>query len=154
MEKTALTYLCPDCMAYLRYDGKEDKWACDYCDGRFSMEELEQRGAQKKENDYNVALQIKDYIDAGQGINSSLDDFEKQFSYSKFYLEREFKKLHGISLIAYRNNKKMELAAKLLKNENVTTVVEKLHFSSIYAFSRAFKKHFGLSPTEYKKQLT
>lgn len=110
--------------------------------------------SQKKENDYNVALQIKDYIDAGQGINSSLDDFEKQFSYSKFYLEREFKKRHGISLIAYRNNKKMELVAKLLKNENVTTVVEKLHFSSIYAFSRAFKKHFGLSPTEYKKQLT
>ena len=23
MEQTALTYLCPDCMAYLRYDGKE-----------------------------------------------------------------------------------------------------------------------------------
>ena len=24
MENTALTYLCPDCMAYLRYDGKEN----------------------------------------------------------------------------------------------------------------------------------
>ena len=33
MEKTALTYLCPDCMAYLRFDGKESKWVCDYCGG-------------------------------------------------------------------------------------------------------------------------
>ena len=33
MENTALTYLCPDCLAYLRYDGKESKWVCDYCDG-------------------------------------------------------------------------------------------------------------------------
>ena len=48
MEKTALTYLCPDCMAYLRFDGKEGKWVCDYCEGKFTMEELEQRGARKK----------------------------------------------------------------------------------------------------------
>ena len=54
MEKTALTYLCPDCMAYLRFDGKEEKWVCDYCDGKFSMEELEQRGLQKEESDYEV----------------------------------------------------------------------------------------------------
>lgn len=54
MEKTALTYLCPSCMAYLRYDGKESKWVCDYCDSRFTMEELEQRGLQKEESDYEV----------------------------------------------------------------------------------------------------
>lgn len=105
----------------------------------------------KNQNDYNIALQIKNYIDAGQGINSSLEDFEKQFSYSKYYLEREFKKNYGISLIAYRNSKKMELAAKLLKVNSVTNVVDILHFSSIYSFSRTFKQHYGISPTEYKK---
>lgn len=49
MEQTALTYLCPDCMAYLRYDGKEQKWVCDYCGGKFTREELEQRGAETKQ---------------------------------------------------------------------------------------------------------
>ena len=105
---------------------------------------------EKPQNSYKVALQIKDYIDAGQGLNSSLNDFEKQFSYSKYYLEREFKKNYGISLILYRNNKRMEFAAKFLKENSVTNVVEILHFSSIYSFSRTFKKHFGISPTEYK----
>ena len=99
---------------------------------------------------YSVAKQIKDYIDAGQGIGVRLESFEKQFSYSKYHLEREFKRIYGISLIAYRNNKTMELAARLLKNSNVTEVSERLHFSSIYAFSRAFKKHYGISPSEYK----
>lgn len=104
------------------------------------------------ESGYSVAQQIKDYIDAGQGIAMNLDGFEKQFSYSKYHLEREFKKLYGISLIAYRNNKIMELAAKLLKKETVSETSEKLHFSSIYAFSRAFKKHYGIPPTEYKNR--
>ncbi len=54
MENTALTYLCPDCMAYLRFDGKESKWVCDYCDGRFTMEELESRGLKTKEDDYEI----------------------------------------------------------------------------------------------------
>lgn len=54
VEQTALTYLCPDCMAYLRYDGKAGKWVCDYCEGSFTMEELEQRGAQTKEDSYEV----------------------------------------------------------------------------------------------------
>lgn len=54
MENTAVTYLCPQCMAYLRFDGKEGKWICDYCDGKFTIEELEQRGAQTKEDDYEV----------------------------------------------------------------------------------------------------
>ena len=54
MEQTALTYLCPDCMAYLRYDGKEQKWVCDYCGGKFTREELEQRGTETKQDDYEV----------------------------------------------------------------------------------------------------
>ena len=41
-------------MAYLRYDGKEQKWVCDYCGGKFTREELEQRGAETKQDDYEV----------------------------------------------------------------------------------------------------
>lgn len=101
---------------------------------------------EKYQND--IADQLKEYIDAGQGISSQLDDLEKQFSYSKYYLERQFKKRWGISLMAYRNNKRMALAEKLLQTENVSVVSEKLGFSSIYAFSRAFKQHFDICPSK------
>lgn len=103
------------------------------------------------ESPYTIESHVKDYIDAGQGTTAHLDEIAKQFNYSKYHLERRFKEHYGISLIAYRNNRRMQLAKKLLKTESVSSVSEELRFSSIYVFSRAFKQHFGISPTEYKK---
>jgi AraC-like DNA-binding protein len=108
----------------------------------------------EKEEPYGIAQQLKDFIDSTHGINISLDALEKQFSYSKFHLEREFKKRYEISLIAYTNAKRMELAQKLLESQSVGEAAKEAGFSSIYAFSRAFKNHCGISPTEYKKDKT
>lgn len=102
---------------------------------------------------YSIARQLKDYIDAGQGYQATLDDFENLFSYSKFHLEREFKKQYGVGIMAYRNNKRMDIAEKLLQTHSVSATTEKLGYSSIYVFSRAFKLHFGTSPSSYKKNL-
>ena len=100
---------------------------------------------------YSVEAQLKDYLDAGQGLVSNLDSIAHQFNYSKYYLERRFKNRYGISLISYRNEKRMQTAKTLLEIQPVSAVAEKLGFSSIYVFSRAFKNRFGFSPNEYKK---
>ena len=100
---------------------------------------------------YSIEEQVKDYLDANQGLTSRLDDIAKQFNYSKCHLEHRFKDRYGISLIAYRNNKRMQLAKTMLVTQSVSDVSDKLGFSSIYAFSRAFKNHFGISPSDYKK---
>ena len=100
--------------------------------------------------EYSVCQQIKDYIDSGQGLDTSLCEYEKQFSYSKYYIEKQFKKSFGTSLIAYRNKKRMELAKEMLKSYNISTVSERLGFSSIYSFSRAFKNHYGICPSKIK----
>ncbi|MBE6589245.1 MAG: AraC family transcriptional regulator [Ruminococcaceae bacterium] len=105
----------------------------------------------EQEKCYDIAQQLKDFIDSTFGLHTDLDALEKQFSYSKFYLERQFKEKHGISPIAYANTKRMELAKTLLKNQSVSEVTEKTGFSSIYAFSRAFKNKYGIPPSEYKK---
>ncbi len=99
---------------------------------------------------YPIESQIKDYIDAGQGVFSNLDDIAKQFNYSKYYLDRRFQKKYGISIMAYRNQKRMHAAQELLKNETVSAVCEKMGFSSIFAFSRAFKNYFGYPPSDIK----
>lgn len=106
---------------------------------------------EQERRSYTVAQQIRDYIDAGQGLTARLCDLEKQFSYSKYWMEQQFRAQYGISLMAYRNEKRMQLAQKLLREDSVTAVTEKLAFSSIYVFSRAFKNRYGISPSEYKK---
>ena len=103
------------------------------------------------ESIYSVEEQVKDYLDANQGLTSNLDDIAKHFNYSKCHLEHRFKDRYGISLIAYRNNKRMQLAKIMLQSRSVSDVSNKLGFSSIYVFSRAFKNHFGISPSDLKK---
>ena len=100
-------------------------------------------------NEACVTRQIKDYIDAQHGVGICLDALEKQFSYDKFYLERQFCKEYGKSLIAYSRQKVMEQAALLLREQTVSAVADTLGFSSIYAFSRAFKRYYGISPSLY-----
>jgi AraC-like DNA-binding protein len=99
-------------------------------------------------NHVNVVKQIKDYLDAGNGMGMTLDDFAKTFFYDKFYLERKFKESYGVNLIEYRNKKRMELAKHLLKLHSVSEVSELLGYQSIYAFSRAYKSFFGYAPSK------
>lgn len=97
------------------------------------------------------AAQLKNYIDAGQGLSSSLDDFANQFSYSKFYLEKQFKQLFGIPIIAYQTQKRMEVAKGMLETTSITNTAKELGFSSIHTFSRAFKAYWGCTPSQYRK---
>lgn len=99
---------------------------------------------------YRMEQQVKDYIDAGQGLTANLDDLANQFNYSKYYLERRFQEQYGMGLIAYRNYKRMQLAKTMLQTKTVSEVATALGFSSIFVFSRAFKNHFGSSPTNAK----
>ena len=96
----------------------------------------------------NVANRIKDYIDAGNGMGMTLEDFAKTFFYDKFYLERKFKEAFGVNLIEYRNKKRMELAKNLLKLHSVSAVAELVGYQSIYSFSRAYKSYFGYAPSK------
>ncbi|MBE6632837.1 MAG: helix-turn-helix domain-containing protein [Ruminococcaceae bacterium] len=99
-----------------------------------------------------VEEQIKHFIDAGQGMQMSLRDFERQFSYDRFYLERRFKQAYGTGLISYRNQRRMELARLALQNDSVTEIAKRMGYKSIYAFSRAFKQYFGFCPSEVGKK--
>ena len=96
---------------------------------------------------YPIEQSVRDYIDAGQAIFSDLEDIAKQFSYSKYYLDRKFKKAYGISIMAYRNQNRMQTARELLQTHSVSAVCSNLGYSSIFVFSRAYKNYFGYAPS-------
>jgi len=101
------------------------------------------------QSNLDVAHQLKDYIDAGNGLKMQLEDFEKTFYQSKFHLEKKFKEAFGMAIIEYRNKKRMKIAPVLLKNHSVSEVAETLGYQSIYSFSRAYKQYYGYSPRNH-----
>lgn len=109
-------------------------------------------GVIEKHTCSDVSAQIKDYIDAGNGFGMKLEDFEKIFFQSKFYLEKKFKNNFGEGIIEYRNKKRMEFAPYLLKDYSVSKVSEMLGYQSIYSFSRAYKQFYGFSPSKHAEK--
>lgn len=70
-------------------------------------------------------------------------------AFSKYCYE-----LHNVSPIEYLNSCRLDYAAVRLSTEDipVTTIAIELGFSSSQYFSRVFKRFFGVSPSEYRKQ--
>ncbi len=64
-----------------------------------------------------------------------------------------FKKTVALTPGQYIFKCKMRRAAQMLTESDcpVSKVAAELNFSDVYAFSKAFKRYYGMSPTEFKK---
>lgn len=71
---------------------------------------------------------------------------------SPFHFARIFKSNMGISPHAYQMQIKLQYARRYLKNSSMTIneISDTLNFSSLAYFCAFFKKHTGLSPTEFR----
>ena len=80
-----------------------------------------------------------------------LDNICFLFGTNKTTLCQTFKEEYGITILGYIDQLKIKDAKKLLLAQklSITQISEKLGFSSIHYFCRHFKKHTGMSPSEY-----
>lgn len=93
------------------------------------------------------------YIDQNIFKIKNISDLENVFFYNVNNLSKHFQTQMGIPLNKYFISKKMEMALRLLQAGNsVTEVSDKLQYSSIHAFSRAYKNYFNESPSNFKKK--
>ncbi len=85
----------------------------------------------------------------------TLSDICSRFFMGKSSLCQLFVEQMGEGPIEYFLRLKMAEAKKLLRREDlsVSRISDMLSYSSIHNFSRAFKKHFGISPSEYRKKI-
>lgn len=75
------------------------------------------------------------------------------FHYNPKYLGRRFKEKTGQSVSQYCNRRRLERAATLLSGSDgsVLRIATELGFNNVTYFNRLFKEHYGLTPTEYRK---
>jgi transcriptional regulator GlxA family with amidase domain len=75
--------------------------------------------------------------------------------YSRFHFIRAFRAAYGETPARYVARRRMEHARDLLPLANLTVreVAELVGFTSLAAFSRRFKAHAGVAPSEYRRRM-
>ena len=80
-----------------------------------------------------------------------IDDIAARLGYSRSVFYRRIKALTNIAPNDFLRTYRLKRAAEMLASSSLLGEVSDLAgFSSYSYFSKAFKKHFGLSPKDYR----
>ncbi len=98
-----------------------------------------------------LCFRIMYYIDTNIYNIENLAVLSDKFNYSYSYLSDLFKKTTGNTINAYYQTRRLDIAKLLIaeKKLKLNQIAEKLNYSSLYSFSKAFKQKFGISPKYY-----
>jgi len=83
----------------------------------------------------------------------SIDVVAKKSGYSKWYLQRMFKKVTGRILGGYIRHRRLTYAALVLKLtcKPILDIAMQYRFNSQQTFTRSFKKQFTMTPASYRR---
>nr|WP_256660930.1 RamA family antibiotic efflux transcriptional regulator [Klebsiella michiganensis] len=97
---------------------------------------------------------IIDWIDNNLHKPLRIEQIARYSGYSKWYLQRLFLQYRGESLGRYIRNKKLDSAARDLRetDENIYSIGLRYGYDSQQTFTRLFTRHFHLPPGEYRKK--
>ena len=103
----------------------------------------------------NNILYAIGYIKSNFEQKLTIDEISQQAGLSRYHFSREFKKMTGYTVTDYLNLLRCERACQLFKTSSysVRDVFNMSCFDNFSYFSKIFKKHIGISPSEYKRAL-
>lgn len=95
-----------------------------------------------------LCYQVMNYVDTHIYSIINLENIAPKFNYNYSYLSSLFKKTTGKTLFDYFQSRKLETAKVLIleKRYKISEIAEILNYSSPFAFSKAFKLKYGVSP--------
>lgn len=102
----------------------------------------------------NRLTDITDYIKENYRNELSLESLAGTFGYSPTYLSKMFQKYAKINYREYLQNIRIERAYReLTETDNMLSDIALNHgFANGKAFARAFRKKYGILPSEYRKK--
>lgn len=114
-----------------------------------------------KVNNYNnrsiklVLRKAIEYIHEHYNEQVTLNEVADSIYVSTFYISRMFKKELGKNFVDYLNDVRIEKAKELLKDVKYKTyeVADMVGISDPHYFSKLFKKHSGITPSEYRETI-
>ena len=93
-----------------------------------------------------------DYISNHLNSQLKIKDIADHIGLSEKYMSSLFKKETGMTIVAYIEQRQMEIASQMLiyTEHTYAEISDALSFCSQSYFSKIFKKHYGLTPMQYR----
>lgn len=104
---------------------------------------------------YNDAIALCiEFIEKNIKNELSPEIIANECGYSTFHFSRVFNINQGMTLMEYVKKRRLSLAAKdLFNGKKIIDIALEYGFQTHNGFSKAFKKEFGFSPTQYLKHM-
>ncbi|MFZ4930523.1 helix-turn-helix domain-containing protein [Chryseobacterium sp. Mn2064] len=99
-------------------------------------------------------LQLKRVVERYIGKPTTIDELAFLCNMSTSTFKRRFEHLYNTSPQKWLLNKRMELSADLLRSSDTipSQVFYRVGYQNHSSFSEAFRKHFGITPSQYHSQ--
>jgi len=122
----------------------------DWCERKFEL--LQSRNRKSGEELFEL---MDSYVKLHKSSQLSINDLAAKFHVSPSYISRIIKRFTNATFVQYYMELKIEEACKQLQAKpdlKIKELSDALSFSDQHYFSRVFKDHTGLSPSEYKEK--
>ena len=131
-------------------DGRTDEPYAEACEETVTDTEEEEKNRLLFEKLDDTVTRDKLYLNP----DLSREDLVKLTGINKTRVGRIIQQNTELSTTGYINKKRLEYAAKLLKNNpdfTIPTIAEKCGLPNVPTFNRLFRSKFGMTPSEYRK---
>jgi len=107
------------------------------------------------QRDYALLLKIQRHLEGSLAKSIRVEAIAEHAGISRSRLQERFSALMGMGIANYIRRHRLKLACQMISttHDSLTRVAELCGFSSLYSFSRTFKRQWGISPLEYRRRL-
>lgn len=101
-----------------------------------------------------VIKKIHDRLTSQMGERITIEELSRQYLMNPTTLKAAFKEVYGTSIAAHMRQHRMERAAKLLRESNmsVAEIAQAVGYDSQSKFAAVFKAYYQVLPREYRKK--
>lgn len=101
---------------------------------------------------HSIEYKLKEQFDNFELLDQSIENICNVFKINQKRLIIDFKNLTGVSIVAYRANKRIEFSKNLLKftNYSILDIAIKVGYYSSSHFIKNFKDTVGVTPLQYR----
>ena len=103
----------------------------------------------------NCTRQIHDFIVEHIKEHYTIEELAERFEISPTAMKRCFKGMYGAPVYAYLRTYRLQIAEKLLREGSLSVgeIATEIGYTNPNKFTSAFRGEYGMTPTEYKKNV-